>query len=470
MNAALNAVANRVIRRTRPFWLSPARLAVVYVVVFAISVGAIVGSMYVLTQRVLEREADSIINAELEGLKDDFRLGGLPRLIDALNLRDDSWGRTGAVYLLVDERLKAIAGNIRQWPLGSSVAPPWVQFTIADQARDDAADHLVRASITRIDPAHLLLVGTDVSDNLRFFQRFRAAMYWGIGLAVLLAALVGYIYVKRVAARVHSVAEACAGIMSGNLSRRLEVSNSRDEFDALAVIVNQMLDRLQYQAATLRTTFDSTAHDLRAPLYRVRMRVEQALREPQNAASAQAALAATLTEIDRIQSTLTTLLEIARADAGVENQARERVELGALTREVVELYVPEARARGLAFELADAGRDCTVQGSRQLFAQLLANLFENALKFVPPGGRVAVAVTRSGDTIALRVADNGPGIPAAERERVVRPFGRLERDRELPGSGLGLSLVAAIVGLYGGRLTLSDGAPGLSICCDFPVG
>ena len=453
--------------RNRPFWLSPARLAALYVVIFAVSVGAIVGSMYVLTQRVLLRETDNVINAELEGLKDDYRLGGLQRLIDSLDLRADSWGRTGAVYLLVDRQMKRVAGNIGQWPVSPHSRPSWVQFRLPAQDTDETVDHLVRASITRVDSAHLLLVGTDVSENMRFFASFRAAMYWGVGLAVLLAALVGYVYVTRVAARVHSVADACQSIMAGNLSRRLEVSTSNDEFDALAVIVNRMLDRLQHQATTLRTTFDSTAHDLRAPLHRVRMRIEQALREPDSAPSAHAALVSTLTEIDRIQGTLTVLLEIARAEAGVENQNRETVELGALAQDVVELYLPEARARGLTLECITNG-PTQVRGGRQLLAQLLANLLENALKFVPADGRVDVNVTGGKERTTLIVADSGPGIPGEERERVLRPFERLEQHSDVAGSGLGLSLVGAIVGLYGGKITLEDNAPGLRVICEFP--
>lgn len=452
----------------RAYRLSPARFAATYVALFAISAGVIVGAIYVITQRMLERESDNIINAELEGLKDDHRLGGLRRVIDTLDLRSDSWGRTGAVYLLVDRDFKYVAGNIRPWPLATHNAPPWVEFRMADQAREHAADHIVRASITHIDASHLLLVGTDVSDKRRFFARFRAAMFWGAGLAILLAALIGNIYVRRIGARVHSVADACASIMSGNLSRRLEVSSAHDEFDSLAIIVNQMLDRLEHQAATLRTTFDSTAHDLRAPLHRVRMRIEQALREPANALVAQSALDATLIEIDRIQSTLTTLLEIARADSGIEHQARARVSLGALAREMVDLYQPEARARGLVIDL-QSGDEGAVQGSRQLFAQLLTNLFENAFKFVPSGGRVEVSVARQGDTVTLRVNDSGPGIPQGERQRVVQPFGRLERDRDVPGSGLGLSLVGAIVSLYRGRLSLEDNEPGLRVRCEFPA-
>ena len=459
---------NTTAKRSRLFWLSPARLAALYVVIFAVSVGAIVGSIYVLTQRVLQRETDSIINAELEGLKADYRLGGLQRLIDSLDLRADSWGRAGAVYLLVDRRLQHVAGNIGQWPVTPRARPSWVEFSLPAQDTDEPVNHLVRASITRIDTGHLLLVGTDVSDNMRFFASFRAAMYWGVGLAVLLAALVGYVYVTRVAARVHSVADACQSIMSGNLSRRLEVSTANDEFDALAVSVNRMLDRLQHQATTLRTTFDSTAHDLRAPLHRVRMRIEQALREPANVQSARSALDSTLTEIDRIQGTLTTLLEIARAEAGVENQSRESVELGALARDVVDLYLPEARDRGLTLECRTDG-SAIVRGSRQLLAQLLINLLENALKFVPSDGRVIVDVTGEKDRVVLEVADSGPGIPAAERDRVLRPFERLERHRDVAGSGLGLSLVGAIVGLYGGTIELQDNSPGLRVRCLFPL-
>ena len=456
--------------RGQIFSMSPVRLATFYVTLFAVCIGLIVGSMYVLTQRVLVRETDSIINAELEGLKDDYRLGGLRRLIDALNLREDSWGRSGAVYLLADQDLHRIAGNIGQWPVAArSPAPsPWIEFTLTGQDATQPVEHRLRASITRIDRHHQLLVGTDTSENQRFFARFRAAMYWGVGLAVLLAAFVGYLYVKRVSARVQSVAETCRSIMAGDLSRRLRVSDASDEFDALAVIVNQMLDRLQHQATTLRTTFDSTAHDLRAPLHRVRARIEQALREPDNADFAQQALDSTLTEIDRIQTTLTTLLEIARAEAGVENQKREAVDLGALAREVADLYQPEAAARNLTLECTADG-NTRVPGHRQLLAQLLTNLFENALKFVPAGGKILVSVSRQSDTVRLIVADSGPGIPEGEREHVLQPFARLERDRDVIGSGLGLSLVGALVGLYQGTLSLDDNAPGLRVCCTFPA-
>jgi signal transduction histidine kinase len=456
------------ITRGRVFSMSPVRLAAFYVTLFAVCIGLIVGSMYVLTQRLLARETDSIINAELEGLKDDYRLGGLRRLVDALNLREDSWGRSGAVYLLVDQDLHRVAGNIGEWPVATPPPSPWIQFMLTSQDATRPVEHTVRASITRIDRRHQLLVGTDISENQRFFARFRAAMYWGVGLAVLLAALVGYLYVKRVTARVQSVAETCRSIMAGDLSRRLQVSDASDEFDALAMIVNQMLDRLQHQAATLRTTFDSTAHDLRAPLHRVRARIEQALREPDNADFAQQALDSTLTEIDRIQGTLTTLLEIARAEAGVEDQKREAVDLGALAREVADLYQPEAAARSLSLQCTADG-NTQVQGTRQLFAQLLTNLFENALKFVPAGGRINLSVSRQGDTVRLIVADSGPGIPQQERAHVLQPFVRLERDRDVIGSGLGLSLVGAIVGLYQGTMALEDNAPGLRVCCTFPA-
>jgi len=458
------------IARNQIFVMSSVRLAAFYVTLFAACIGLIVGSMYVLTQRVVAREIDSIINAELEGLKDDYRLGGLQRLVDALKLREDSWGRSGAVYLLVDQDLRRIAGNIAQWPADARApsASPWVEFTLTGQDATQPIEHRLRASITRIDRRHQLLVGTDISDNERFFARFRAAMYWGVGLAVLLAALVGFLYVRRVSARVQSIAEACRSIMAGDLSRRLQVSDADDEFDALAVIVNQMLDRLQHQAATLRTTFDSTAHDLRAPLYRVRARIEQALREPDNTDFARQALDSTLTEIDRIQSTLTTLLEIARAEAGVEIQKREAVDLGALAREVAELYQPEAAARKLSL-VCTADVATRVQGSRQLFAQLLTNLLENALKFVPAGGRITVSVSREAGAVELIVADSGRGIPQQERDHVLQPFVRLERDRDVVGSGLGLSLVAAIVGLYQGTMSLEDNAPGLRVRCTFPA-
>jgi signal transduction histidine kinase len=255
--------------------------------------------------------------------------------------------------------------------------------------------------------------------------------------------------------------------MAGDLSQRLPVEAADDEFDELATAVNHMLNRIEQQTQTLRTTFDSAAHDLRAPLYRARVRIEETLQHEGLSGTARDTMEATLAELERVQRTLGTLLQIAQADGRGRDVTKEAVDLAALARELVELYTPEAGARDVA--LTYSGENAAViNGNHQLLAQALVNLIENALKYVPPGGAVSVNVASSTDSMTLTVADNGPGIPAEERARVLQPFVRLERDREQVGSGLGLSLVAAVMRLHGASIELLDSQPGLIVQCRLP--
>ena len=226
-------------------------------------------------------------------------------------------------------------------------------------------------------------------------------------------------------------------------------------------------NRIEQQTDLLRTTFDSAAHDLRAPLYRARVRIEESLQHPDIVGNPRETMEATLAELDRVQRTLGTLLQIAQTDGRGRDNSSESFDLAGLAREIVELYQPEAGERGIALEYA--GSDFAgLQGNRQLMAQAIVNLVENALKYVQSGGHVTVRVADEELSAVLRVEDDGPGIPAADRERVLQPFARLERDRAQVGSGLGLSLVAAVMRLHRAAIQLSDNNPGLVITSRIP--
>jgi signal transduction histidine kinase len=292
-------------------------------------------------------------------------------------------------------------------------------------------------------------------------------MVWGIGLCVVLAVLISYSYSQRVRRRVTAVATTCENIMTGDLSQRLAIEGSHDEFDELSSTVNRMLERIEQQTDVLRTTFDSAAHDLRAPLYRARVRIEEALQHPDIASESRETMEATLAELDRVQRTLGTLLQIAQADGRARVMAQDNVDLTNLAREIVDLYQPEAGTRGIT--LAFRGTSpAMLPGNQQLLAQALVNLVENALKYVPEKGRVDVSVASDNEGITLIVADNGPGVPAEDRQRVLQPFVRLERDRQQTGSGLGLSLVAAVMRLHRATVELLDNGPGLRVKCVLP--
>jgi signal transduction histidine kinase len=452
---------------SRKFRLSASRVTLLYVLIFAAGISSILVASYYLTARVLDREVDAVIRGEVESLVDDYRRGGMLQLIDTLNRRADNWGRTGAVYLLADTDGNRIAGNIGHWPVKLVAHGDWVEFEIDASEHGGIVAHPVRAHLFQLQDGARLLVGTDILERKRLASRMRSAMLWGAGLCVGLATLVSLGYSRGVRRRVSEIAATCESIMRGDLSQRLRIEKARDEFDALSATVNHMLDRIQQQTELLRTTFDSAAHDLRAPLYRARVRIEEGLQHEDLPAAARSTMEATLFELERVQRTLGTLLQIAQAEGHGSELAMDTLDLASLARELVDLYQPEASARGLTIACSGS-ESAQLRGNQQLLAQALVNLLENALKYVPSGGRVDVNVTATKNSVVVEVADNGPGIPAEDRQRVLQPFVRLERDSK-SGSGLGLSLIAAVMRLHRAKIELLDNAPGLRVKCVFPV-
>jgi len=412
---------------------------------------------------------DLIIDTELKSLEEKFARSGLAGVTDEINLRIDSWGRIGAVYMLADPNFERIAGNVTDWPFEGMPAERWPEFEIGTIEPGRRAVHPVRAAVRTLPGGDLLLVGTDISQGRRFAEKFRFATLWGIGLSTLAAALAGFWFSYRLARRVGAVASTCERILAGDPGRRLPVAGTRDEFDSLAISVNHVLDRLEEQAGTLRATFDSAAHDLRAPLHRLRTRMDALLlRSPPLEPPVYESVDSAMREVDHLQRTLATLLQIALAESGAPLAAPAAVDVAELAAELGELFEPVAAARGLELVCEPAG-PAVVQGNRQLLAQLLTNLIENGLKYVPAHGRIEVTVRPLSGAVRLVVSDNGPGIAAADRARAGQPFTRFVTASAPDGSGLGLSLVAAIVRLHRGRLELQANDPGLRVLVDLPA-
>jgi signal transduction histidine kinase len=450
--------------------MSSARLALVYAALVTVFTSALLLAVYLLTRSALEREIAAVVRAEVDDLSDDLRLGGIAQVAATLRLRADSWGRTGAVFLLADERFRPVAGNLTAWP--REIEPresAMVEFDIAARERGESVLHPVEARIQHLANGYWLLVGADTSERASLLRSFGIATAWGIAFTALGVWLLGAAYARRTARRVRDYATTCETIIQGDLTQRLRVDGSRDEFDALAMAVNAMLDRIEQQTSTLRAAFDSIAHDLRTPLYRLRVRLEEAQLRADLPAEAHELVAPALEELDRVQRTLATLLQISRAEASGVTTHGDSVDLAALAANMVELYAPGMRAEGLDVTL-DAPEPAQLSGNRQLLAQLITNLLENAMKYVPAGGRVEVRVRNTPTGVSLSVADNGPGIPAGEREAALRPFVRVgDAASKAAGSGLGLSLASAVARLHRAQLTLGDNSPGLVVHCEFPA-
>ena len=458
-----------------PMRMSSARLALLYTALVTVLTSVLLGTVYLLTRNALEREIGAVVRAEVEDLADDLRLGGVEQVAATLRLRADSWGRTGAVFLLADANYRPVAGNLSAWPRDVSTnTRAMVEFDIVAHELGRPVLHPVEARVERLSNGYWLLVGADTSERQKVLRRFGLATLWGIALTALAVWLLGAAYARRTARRVRDYATTCETIVQGDLTQRLRVDGSRDEFDALAGAVNAMLDRIEQQTTTLRAAFDSIAHDLRTPLYRLRVRLEEAQLRAGGAGAVQhetqELVAPALEELDRVQRTLATLLQIARAEAAGVTTHGDEVDLAALAANMVELYAPGMRAAGLEVTL-DAPQPAPLTGNRQLLAQLITNLLENALKYVPAGGQVRVSVRNTAGGISMSVADNGPGIAAGERAAALRPFVRVgDAAAKATGSGLGLSLAAAVARLHRAQLTLGDNAPGLIVHCEFPAG
>lgn len=436
------------------FRSSTARLAIAYGTVVLLLVIALQGTVFLMTRQALRSDMRNIVATELEHLTEDFNTGGIDELVRVLRSRTDSWDRTGAVYMLADASLEFLAGNFPIWP--AEVLPydgQEVQFSIRPRG-SASRGHPVWAKVELLPGNYWLLIGTDISESQRSLRRFGIATAWGVALLTALIGLLGWWYSRHTVQRVRDISATCDSIVHSDLSRRLEVGRRSDEFEQLSNTINNMLGRLEQQAAVLRTTFGSVAHDLRTPLYRLRVRLEEGLMQADTSCATRELVAPALEELDRVQRTLGTLLEIARAEGSGPMADGERIDLAQLASEMHELYQPGMQERGLELKLLTEG-DAILYGKRQLLAQLIANLLENTIKYVPSGGTVQLNVRNEGQWLTLSVSDNGPGMT---------PGGKPA------GSGLGLNLVKAIARLHRGEVALHDNAPGLTVECRFEPG
>ena len=445
---------------------SPFRIAIVYSVVFALGAVALLGAVYFAVSRVIDGSTDNLIEAEVQGLREQVLVLSRSDFIELIEQRSQDQDVRGAVYLMVDPQLRPVAGNLPAWPNIGAAEGKWIQFKVAVPYGDQTRVHEVRAQRFPLPGGYRMLVGHDVQES----QDVKNVMMRGLVAAVVLTMLLGLgggIWMgRRILAHAGAISAVATRIMRGDLSQRLPVRDAEDELNTLAREINGMLDKIEQLTLGMRTVLDSAAHDLRTPLNRLQSTAEAAMAQLGASAPERRVLERVTAEVDRMRSTLDALLRIALAETGTV--AREAVDLSELVASIVELYAPVTEQRGI--ELASrVAAGAHIQGSRQLLAQALANLLDNAIKFTPSGGHIRVWLRNEPAGPEVVVEDDGPGIPADKRELVLGRRVRLDEARKVPGSGLGLSLVAAVTKLHGARLVLSDAGPGLRVALKFAM-
>lgn len=444
----------------RLFRSSVLRLTLAYMALFALSVGALAAFMYWATLGYLEQQTNAIIEAEINGLYEQFERSGARGLADVIDERVRRDTELRSFYLLADGIGRRIAGNVPSWPLGVEDARgQWADFVQRDGTTP------VRAMLLPVGPGLRLLVGRDIREFSEIRRVLRSASLYGITLTLALALIGGVLLALSAQRRLTELNRTARQIMAGDLSRRAPLRGSHDEHDELAQNINAMLDQIENLLVGMRHVGDSVAHDLRGPITRLRNRLETVAAA---AAPRREDLTECVTQLDQVLATFNALLRIARVESGAYRSAFTTVDLGGIAHDVCDLYQAVAEERGVALTCS-ADEALEVFGDRELLAQVLTNLVDNGLKYTPTGGTVRVELERQKDTARLRVSDSGPGIAPEDRTRVLQRFTRLDQARSQPGNGLGLALVNAVALQHHGRLILGDNAPGLVVTVELPA-
>lgn len=471
------------------------QLSLAFLVLTAIGAGLVLGAVAWQVRALVDEEITSTIDAEAAGLSEQYAQGGIRQLGIVIEQRSREPG--SSLYLLTDFSGQPLAGNVARLPQGVLDRPGFVEtsYETVDQV---APERRALAKIFLLPGGFRLLVGHDLRDRARIGAVVVRALATSLIFLAALGGLGGLFVARRVLRRIDAMSKSAHAIMAGDMSQRLAVIGSGDELDRLALSLNEMLGRIDELMAGLREVSDNIAHDLRTPLTRLRNHAEAALRHDGDKAGYRAALERTIEESDGLIKVFNALLMIARAEAGADRAGMSEFDVGQAARGIAELYEPVADQAGVALRL-DIEPGLTLVGNRELIGQTIANLLDNALKYGAPSKPsvlpvlaspsaseeapacaepkthaaqidVSLSVRRVGGEIEIGIADHGPGIAAADRTRVFGRFVRLEGARSRPGSGLGLSLAAAVARMHGGRVRLEDNGPGLRVVLALPAG
>ncbi len=418
----------------------------------------------------IEWQVQETVEAEATGLSEVYRDRDLAGLADIISQRTRQDIDSRATYMLMGSDGLVVAGNLRAWPTEVADLLGWVRFRVVPIGGiGPGVDVLAHAY--ELAEGYRLLVGRSLADAKRVKSAINRALGWGLALTILLGVVGGYFTSRHLLQRVEEMGRTARRIFGGDMSQRMMLSGSDDEFDSLAESFNEMMDELERLLEGIRTVSDNIAHDLRTPLNRLRSRIDLVLLGPPDCDGYRRTLEETLAEADDLLATFNAILTISHAESAARLDQMEPVDPSRLAEDVVELYEPLAEEKDIRLTCrADPG--LTVRGERHLLFQAMANLVDNAVKYTPSGGVVTVSVSAAHGSagIAVEVADSGPGIPEEARESVLERFVRLDSTRTTPGNGLGLSLVQAVARMHGAGLTLADNHPGLRVRLEFPAG
>jgi len=463
-------------------------------VLFVVSLFFSLGYVYYATVTTELRQVDKDIETEIEALKTSYEENGLGYIARIISIRSSAYdGR----YLL-ETRTRQI-GNLASTSMdeedyvaftlidgepGKPFVPMRLEYTLENRDMGGAATDIEGFQNRRInalsgflvnkegDTVAGLIVGRDVEEIMGKADVVRNAIVTSSIIAFVLGLLSSIFVSRRFSRRIEAFNRLATDVRSGQLDRRAPRNYSEDELDLLADHLNNMLDHIDRLMKAMRYAGDSIAHDLRSPLTRLRTRLESTAGEVKDTEASEALFAAAV-DADQLLSTFDKVLRIARLEAGEQREMLQELDPKILLEDMAEFYEPACEDAKLEFS-ADIPSGNMIMADRGLLSQAVSNLLENAIKYTPDGGKVKLKLFRNNaNRVVIAVTDNGPGIPAPDRERVKERFVRLDKSRTAPGSGLGLAMVDAIATLHEAEFELQDGitsehGTGLSVQIVFP--
>ncbi|MBB4954461.1 signal transduction histidine kinase [Agrobacterium vitis] len=450
------------------------RLSALYILLFALCAAFLVFYVTALSERLLDQQTRDSLQQEVTEIQRVYDRGGVNSLLKLMERRMRQPGAN--LYVIAGPNGQFLAGNVSSVQPGILDREGWTDFPFGYNRYQETSDdrpHLALANVFFLDNGLRILVGRDLGEPTKFRILVRKALMVALAIMGAGALVIWFAIGRNALKRIDRMSAASKKIMAGDLGQRLPVSGSGDEFDRLSQSLNEMLERIEKLNEGLRQVSDNIAHDLKTPLTRLRNKASDALGHDDDDRR-KAALEGIIGESDQLIRTFNALLMISRVEAGSIAAELSDLDLSVIAADTAELYEPVAEEAGYVL-VSDIPAGGSVRGNRELIGQAIFNLLDNAIKYAgDDGSQIRVSLTITQGDVRLSIADHGPGIPLERRGDAVKRFVRLDESRSKPGTGLGLSLVSAVMALHGGRLELgstdADNAemPGLTATMVFP--
>jgi len=447
------------------------RLSLVYAVLFSLIASAALLSVYKVAENQIKEQIDRRLKLETNLLLENYKKRALKGLTEDINIYNKKEGRPFYIYALIHQRKLDLMQFIPE--NDSTVQDKNRIFTsiplgdIVEYVPYRQSNQIVRLLLTKLPGGYQLLVGAELEETEALLSQLFKATLIAISIIFALSTIIGTLMSRKMVNRINDVTNTADNIIEGDLSHRIPVKTDRNnELDRLGRSLNRMLDRNEELMHGMREVTNNLAHDLRNPINRIRHRIESASYKQLTEEDFSQLNDDTLRDLDGVIATFNSLLSIAQVESGEPRKNWEEFSLDALLADLADTYEIVATEEKLNWEY-DVSDALSINGNRQLIAQLFTNLLDNAVKYSTKNGTIHVNAFRENSQIKVTIRDNGPGIPKEEYNNVFKRFHRLDNARSTEGNGLGLSLVKAAADLHNAKIQLDDNKPGLKVTVIF---